>query len=312
MLRFPALLPAPRKFRRRDGVFRLRPTVPIVLTRTDGDNFRSALALRDAIVRRTGFDLAIETHARTKDLGPRIELRRNDDDGHEGQGYRIRVRPNMVTLTGGGPAGLRYGVETLAQLARKSIPACDIDDAPELDKRGLLIDVSRGKVPTLDTLKGIVDLMVQLKLNLLMLYTEHTFQFRRHPLIGKGASPMSAGEIRTLDAYACERHVELVPTLQSLGHMHHLLKIPRYRHLAESDRRWSISPAVEESYALLEDLYTEYIPNFRSNWFNANCDEPCSSHDHCGRRRAKVRQAPLHAAMIGQLAMRIAPCRSWA
>ena len=184
------------------------------------------------------------------------------------------MRSNIVTLTGGGSAGLRYGVETLSQLTHKSIPVCDIDDAPDLDKRGLLIDVSRGKVPTLETLEEIVDLMVQLKLNLLMLYTEHTFQFRRHPLIGKGASPMSAAEIRRLDAYACERHVELVPTLQSLGHMYHLLKIPRYRHLAESDRRWSISPAVEESYALLEDLYTEYIPNFRSTWFNANCDEP--------------------------------------
>ncbi len=266
-----ALLPTPRKFRLREGVFRLGPSVPIVLTRTDDDDFRSALALRDAIARRTGFGLAIETHARTTDLGPRIELRRSGDGG---QGYRIRVRSNIVTLTGGGSAGLRYGVETLSQLTHKSIPVCDIDDAPDLDKRGLLIDVSRGKVPTLETLEEIVDLMVQLKLNLLMLYTEHTFQFRRHPLIGKGASPMSAAEIRRLDAYACERHVELVPTLQSLGHMHHLLKIPRYRHLAESDRRWSISPAVEESYALLEDLYTEYIPNFRSTWFNANCDEP--------------------------------------
>ena len=126
--------------------------MPIVLTRTDDDDFRSALALRDAIARRTGFGLAIETHARTTDLGPRIELRRSGDGG---QGYRIRVRSNIVTLTGGGSAGLRYGVETLSQLTHKSIPVCDIDDAPDLDKRGLLIDVSRGKVPTLETLEEI-------------------------------------------------------------------------------------------------------------------------------------------------------------
>jgi len=238
---------------------------------TDDDDFRSACALRDVIARRTGHCLSVETHARTNDLGPRIELRRSGDGG---QGYRLRVRPDLVTVTGNGAPGVRYGVETLAQLTRRSIPACDVDDAPDLDKRGLLIDVSRGKVPTLTTLKEIVDFMVRFKLNLLMLYTEHTFRFRRHPLIGKSASPMSAAEIRELDAYAAERHVELVPTLQSLGHMHHLLKIRRYRHLAESDRRWSISPALEETYSLLEDLYNEYIPNFRSSWFNANCDEP--------------------------------------
>ena len=66
--------------------------------------------------------------------------------------------------------------------------------------------------------------------------------------------------------------------------MHHLLKIPRYRHLAESGRRWSISPAIKESYALLEDLYAEYIPNFRSTWFNANCDEPVD----LGKGRSKA------------------------
>ncbi len=265
------LLPAPRRVRLREGKFRLRANTPIVLTQTDDDDFRSACALRDSISRRTGLSLPIETHAGTRGLGRRIELSRN---ANEGQGYRLRARPDAISILGEGAAGLRYGVETLSQLARTSVPACDITDSPDLERRGLLIDISRGKVPTLETLKGIVDLMVQLKLNLLMLYTEHVFRFRRHPLIGKGASPMHAAELRELDAYAAERHVELVPTLQSLGHMHHLLGISRYRHLAESDRRWSISPALEGSYELLEDLYSEYIGNFRSPWFNANCDEP--------------------------------------
>lgn len=85
---------------------------------------------------------------------------------------------------------------------------------------------------------------------------------------------MEAWELRELDAYAARRHVELVPTLQSLGHMHQWLEHRRYQHLAESERRWSISPSVEESYALLDELYSEYLPNFRSSFFNANCDEP--------------------------------------
>ncbi len=272
MLEVPPLVPTPRKFRWRDGAFSITENTPIILPpQSDDGSFRSACALRDAIARRMGRVLPIETHARVADLGPRIELRQRDGNG---QGYRIRVRGERVTVDGEGPAGLRYGVETLAQLAKARIRACDVDDRPDLLERGLLIDISRGKVPTMRTLFELVDLMVRLKLNVLMLYTEHVFRFRRHPAIGKGASPMNAGELRELDGYAAERHVELVPTLQSLGHMHHLLKIPRYRHLAESERRWSISPAVRDSYKLLEELYAEYLPNFRSEWFNANCDEP--------------------------------------
>lgn len=271
----PPLLPTPRRTRPRTGHFALHHDIPIVLAdRASDADFRSALALREALEARSGIRLPIEGHVRGDDLKPRIELHREKELG---QSYKLKARPLTVSVWGDGAAGLRYGVETLARLVlpgAKRIPACDITDRPDFEKRGLLLDISRGKVPTLETLREVVDRMVGLKLNLLMLYTEHVFQFRRHPEIGEYASRMNAADVRALDLYAAERHVELVPTLQSLGHMHQLLKIPRYRHLAESDKMWSISPALEATYDLLADLYSEYLPNFRSDWVNANCDEP--------------------------------------
>jgi hypothetical protein len=234
--------------------------------------FAAASALCDAVRSRTQLSLAIETHRRSDDLGRRIELRREHDDG---EAYRIAVDSERADLVGAGAAGLRYAVETLAQLVdpRGRIPCCSIEDAPDLALRGVMLDVSRGKVPTLDTLKGIVDLCVRVKLNALMLYVEHTFRFRRHPEIGADASPLEARTLRELDSYAAARHVQLIPSLQSLGHMDHVLNLPRYAHLAETERRWTISPALPETYALLGDLYDEYLPNFRSRLFNANCDE---------------------------------------
>ncbi len=274
-MRIPPLLPAPRSLRPRPDSFRLSADVPIVLEEgsTESD-YRTAVVLREAIAAKSGIVLPIETHARRDDLGARMELSRTSDAG---EAYSLEVGADRVRARGGGAAGLRYAVETLSQLlprGKSTVPGCVIEDAPDLEMRGILIDISRGKVPTLATLEGIVDFMVGMKLNLLMLYTEHVFQFRRHPLIGRDASPMSASELRELDGYAAERHVELVPTLQSLGHMQHILRHPRYAGLAESEKKWSISPALEESYAFLDELYSEYLGNFRSHWFNANCDEP--------------------------------------
>ncbi|HTF34601.1 MAG TPA: glycoside hydrolase family 20 zincin-like fold domain-containing protein [Myxococcota bacterium] len=268
------LLPQPRHARRLAGSFRLSPEVPIVLAEgSDASDFASAGVLRDALAEKCGFRLPIETHARAADLGPRVELSR---EGEVGDAYRIVVREEAVRASAAGPAGLRYAVETLRQLAPRGarIAGCEIEDAPDFPHRGLMLDVSRGKVPTLDTLRGLVDLCVRLKLNVLMLYTEHTFRFRRHPEIGADASPLDAAQMRELDGYAAERHVELVPTLQSLGHMQHVLALPRYAHLAETERRWTIAPAEPGTYELLRDLYDEYLPNFRSRRFNANCDEP--------------------------------------
>ena len=269
----PPLLPCPRRALRREGGFALKPRPPIVLgPDSRDDDTRAALALRAALHERTGQRLPVETHARSGDLCPRIELLR---EGDVGEAYALDVSPERILLSGAGPAGLRYAVETLAQLAdaRGRIPCCELEDAPDFPQRGVMLDVSRGKVPSLETLKHVVDRCVRLKLNVLMLYVEHVFRFRRHPRIGAGCSPLDAETLLELDAYAAERFVELVPSLQSLGHMDHVLELPEYGQLAETPRKWTLSPAEPGSYELLSDLYDEYLPNFRSRLFNANCDE---------------------------------------
>jgi hypothetical protein len=262
--------------------------MPIVLApgATDTD-FLAARRLKTAVQARSAVRLAIESHARSGDLGPRIELAR---DGELGEGYRIDVGPERARLAGDGPAGLRWAVETLAQLvdARGRVPACQIEDAPDFARRGIMLDVSRGKVPSLATLHELVETCARLKLNVLMLYVEHTFDFRRHPQIGAGASPLGAEALRELDAHAAACGVELIPSLQSLGHMERILSLPRYAPLAESERRWTLSPADPGSYALLADLYDEFLPNFRSRSFNANCDEPFDLEQGRSRERGRA------------------------
>ena len=61
-----------------------------------------------------------------------------------------------------------------------------------------MLDVSRGKVPTLETLYTLADTLAAYKYNQLQLYTEHTFDFQSHPLIGRGAGSLSADDIRGL------------------------------------------------------------------------------------------------------------------
>jgi hypothetical protein len=270
----PPLLPRPRRAERLPGRFALRDGTPIALPAgSDDGDFATARALRDAVERASRVRLAIETHARLDGLGPSIELRREADAG---EAYRLRIGETGAELVGSGPAGMRYAAETFAQLVdpRGALPACTIEDAPDFPRRGVMLDVSRGKVPTLETLKQLVDLCVRLKLNVLMLYVEHTFRSRRHPEIGAGASPLEAEVLRELDGYAAARHVELVPNLQSLGHMEHVLRLPAYEHLAESEARWTLALSEPGTYALLRDLYDEYLPNFRSPLFCADCDEP--------------------------------------
>ena len=269
------LLPRPKRVARNAGRFVLRKGLPIVLPASAGDrDLETARSLARGIERRCGIELEVETHRHSEGLGPAVFFVASSREGEES--YRLSVDPNGVALRATGGAGWRWASETLLQWIPASgrVPACEIVDTPSFRRRGLLLDISRGKVPTLEDLFALVDRCCALKLNVLMLYIEHPFAFRRHPEIGAGCSPLRAEDIRRLDEYAAQRFVELIPNLQTLGHMERVLVQTRYEALAESDARWTLAPANSESYALLDDLFDELLPNFRSPRVHINCDEP--------------------------------------
>ncbi len=126
------------------------------------------------------------------------------DGGIGPQGYRLEVGEGKVTISSADRAGAFYAEQTLAQLRRQfgqTLPQVRIEDGPDFAVRGIMLDISRDKVPTMQTLYELVDLFAAMKINQLQLYTEHTFAYSRHPEVWKDASPMTADQIRALDRY---------------------------------------------------------------------------------------------------------------
>ncbi len=196
---------------------------------------------------------------------------------HE-QGYVLSITPDHIRITAHDEAGLFYGKQTLEQLGRQymgteKLPVVHIEDWPDFPNRGVMLDISRDKVPTMDTLFAYVDMFAGLKYNQLQLYTEHTFAYPGHEVVWQHASPMTAEEIRTLDAYCKARHIELVPNQNSFGHMHRWLQHEEYRHLGETPSSPDLCPTHPGSIELLRDMYASLLPNFTSGQFNVGCDE---------------------------------------
>jgi len=203
------------------------------------------------------------------------------------QGYALRVTRSGVEATAGDAAGLWYAVQTFAQLAhgKRTIPCVDIKDEPDFPVRGVMLDISRDKVPTMRTLYRLIDWFASLKINQLQLYTEHTFAYRKHRTVWKNASPMTPEEVRALDAYCRERFIELVPNQNCFGHMERWLKHRRYAPLAETTGPWrdpwgkmrnvraTLNPLDPRSIRLVESLLDELLPNFSSRMVNVGCDE---------------------------------------
>ncbi|NLB55329.1 MAG: family 20 glycosylhydrolase, partial [Lentisphaerae bacterium] len=100
------------------------------------------------------------------------------------QGYKLKAQTKKgITLTATDEAGILYGLETLKQIILQTgsqVPEFEITDHPDFPARGFMLDVSRAKVPSMETLRNLIDIMVTLKLNQLQLYIEHTFAFTDH------------------------------------------------------------------------------------------------------------------------------------
>ena len=95
-----------------------------------------------------------------------------------------------------------------------------------------MLDISRNRVPTMDWLKELIDALALLHYNELQLYTEHTFAYQEHATVWEKASPMTAEEIREIDAYCRARGIELVPNQNSFAHLERWLRHAPYKHLA--------------------------------------------------------------------------------
>jgi hypothetical protein len=213
------------------------------------------------------------------------------------EGYRLAITPNGVDIFARAAAGTFYAMQTLAQIIRNAqreakkgpiqLPCLTIEDWPDFARRGVYHDISRGKVPQLHTLLQLIDDLASMKINEFQLYVENVFEFRRHPQMYQGTTPLTAEEIMFLDEACRRRHIDFVPSLTSLGHFEKILSRPAFRDLAEaepedlkkqgietwSDQPWSLCVTDEGAGKLLDDMYDEFLPNFSSGIFNICCDE---------------------------------------
>ena len=222
--------------------------------------------------------------------GDRVAWEQPNVSGIPAQGFRLRIEAKAIHLEAADEPGLFYGRQALAEIQAQSgdapIPCCRIEDWPDFKNRGYMLDISRDRVPTMSHLFRLVDHLARLRYNQLQLYTEHTFAYSKHKTVWEKASPMTAAEVRELDRYCHDRHIELVPNQNSFGHMERWLEHDDYKPLAECPEgfrhpvsgAWrpqgSVLKPDARSLEFLDGLYRELLPNFSSRKFNIGGDEP--------------------------------------
>ncbi|WP_162551041.1 beta-N-acetylhexosaminidase [Paenibacillus tepidiphilus] len=290
------LLPRPRNLQLLEGHYRIPSGATIALA---GEANRSALPavrrLQRILEQSLHLHLQLSLGDHEQDLAA---FRFSYNRLLSMQAYEIAVSVEEISVSYSSPEGAYYAVATLKQLLAhcgRSLPCLQIYDEPDFAARGLMIDISRNKIPQLATLYRIVDLMADLKLNQLQLYIEGApFAYESFPAVWELETPITGEEILLLNDYCRERYIALVPNQNSFGHMEGWLTRPEFNHLAEMPDGFMLPEGMYDSdfhpdglsmepgtfhtedpevLKLLGTMYDDLLPYFTSDLFNVGCDE---------------------------------------
>lgn len=297
------LLPQPMKMTKTDGVFRAgyRDVIAVDGAMPASEKqcaYEHALLLQGELEKAWGFAPPIRRES-AEFSDARIFLTCTGEG--ECEGYTLSVKEDRIVIAGNDSAGLLYGIQTLRQMIRQAgavIPCVEIEDAPKIGARGLSYDITRGRVPTLEEMKHRVDLCSFYKMNQIQLYVEHSYLFRDFSEMWRHNTPLTAEEILELDAYCKKRHVELVPSLASFGHLYEVLHTKSYAHLCELENadkepyslihrmgHHTVDVSNEESFVMVANRIREFGELFSSKYFNICADE---TFDLCKGRSRKL------------------------
>ncbi|XP_040976286.1 hexosaminidase D-like isoform X1 [Aquila chrysaetos chrysaetos] len=133
----------------------------------------------------------------------------------------------------------------------------------------------KGAAPRVSYLEQVFPLLSQLGANGILIEYEDMFPFKGELEILKSPYAYSEDDIERIQQLAELHKLEVVPLVQTFGHVEFILKHEKYQHLREVERfPNSFNPHVPDTLALLKSILSQVIEKHRrSTWIHIGADE---------------------------------------
>ena len=318
------LTPAPVSLEQQAGKFALTSSATFKASNPEAKGVAEFFV--NKLKTSTGYNLAIsETEGNiVLNVDPALEM--------NAEGYKLVVTPAGIEINAKTEAGAYYGMQTVLQLLPAEVesktvvktdwtlPCVTIEDAPRFAYRGVHLDPCR-HFQTVEEVKRQLDVMAMLKMNRMHWHlTEDQgwrLEIKKYPkltevgatrLEGEGTTHegfYTQEEAKEIVAYAAERHIVVVPELETPGH--ELAAIAAYPHLSCTGEEvtpriiWGVEdlvmcPGKGEMFPFLEDVVKEMVEIFPSEYFHIGGDEcPKGSWKKCPDCQKLIRKEGLQA-----------------
>ncbi len=135
----------------------------------------------------------------------------------------------------------------------------------------LMVDSSRGAVPTVDGISRLLDYLAAMGYSMAMLYTEDTIELEGRPYFGYMRGRYTPDELRAIDDYAFDYGIEIIPCIECYGHMEKYLIWGEAWQIKDTER--ILLAREDATFEFLDKLIGHVSSCLRSNRIHIGMDE---------------------------------------
>ena len=189
-----------------------------------------------------------------------------------GNGLSIAAADGGYTITYAAASDFFRALALLCGMLREGKTVTTLSEERKFDSCGVMIDCSRNAVLRVETAKDLLRKMACMGLNTAMLYTEDTYEIDGYPYFGYLRGAYTKEELRELDRYALALGIELIPCIQTLGHLKMALKWnSTMAEVRDTDR--TLLADEEKTYQFIEAMFRTLRECFSTKKIHIGMDE---------------------------------------
>jgi len=194
--------------------------------------------------------------------------------------YNLTINENGIVVNCSCDSGVFRAISSLKQLIHtygEKLPFAKICDKPDFKKRSYMLDISRGRIPKVEFIEKLIDLLSDLKYNEFQLYMENfCYKFPEFPQFTENFDCLTPEDMVHLDKYCKDRFIDLVPNQNCFGHMATWLATEELSYLEigdENTKTGTINILHPDTIKVVEKIFDSVLPYFSSEYVNIGLDE---------------------------------------
>lgn len=187
----------------------------------------------------------------------------------EGNGLAVHKTGDKASIIYGRRVELFRGLGLLAEHSNEE--NYQVSQSAKFRMNGVMLDCSRNGVVNLKTVKKLLRYMAIMGLDMLMLYTEDTYEIPEYPYFGYMRGRYTASEIQEMDAYAEALGIELIPCIQTLAHLAATLRWSCFDGIKDNDD--ILLCGEEKTYEFIEAMIRTCRSCYKTDRIHIGMDE---------------------------------------